>query len=85
MLGEGIVSFGRFEVTEFCRKRKSSPKMVSETPSLPTTCSAGRRPLDVAVLVVEGDRDVAGFLRDAVQLVNEVHVPGGAAELTVRR
>ena len=35
MLGDGIVSFGRLSVTVCCRKAKSSPKIVSETPSLP--------------------------------------------------
>ena len=45
----------------------------------------GGRELDIAVGVVELDRDVAGFLRDSVELVDEVHVPGRAAELAVGR
>jgi hypothetical protein len=40
MLGEGMVSFGTFRVTCSCRYRKSSPKIVFETPSFPSTCSA---------------------------------------------
>ena len=40
MLGDGIVSFGWLLVTVCWRKRKSSPKIVLETPSLPSTCSA---------------------------------------------
>jgi hypothetical protein len=43
------------------------------------------RELDLAVLVEEFDRDVAGLLADPVELVDEVHVPGGAAELAVGR
>src|SRR5262249_3110479 len=43
------------------------------------------RELDVAVGAVEPDRDVPRFLRDAVELVDEVHVPRRAAELAVRR
>ena len=45
---------------------------------------SGRRELDLAVLVHELDRDVSGLVRDPVELVDEVHVPGGAAELAVR-
>ena len=43
------------------------------------------RELDVALLVVEVDGDVAGLLRDPVELVDEVHVPGRPAELAVGR
>ena len=43
----------------------------------------GGRPLDVALGVVELDREVARRLGDAVERVDEVHVPGGAAELAV--
>ena len=45
----------------------------------------GRRELDVAVGVVELDLDVAGDLLHAAELVDEVHVPGRAAKLTVGR
>src|SRR5262249_38978870 len=37
----------------------------------------------VALLVVELDLDLAGLFRDPVELVDEVHVPRGAAELAV--
>src|SRR5207247_1987879 len=37
MLGEGIVSFGTAAVTVSRRKAKSSPKIVSARPSLPST------------------------------------------------
>jgi hypothetical protein len=39
----------------------------------------------VALLVVEGDLDLLVGGVDPVELVDEVHVPGGAAELAVRR
>ena len=38
--GEGIVSLGTFRSTVFCRKSNASPKIVFETPILPSTCSA---------------------------------------------
>ena len=42
MLGDGIVSFGTAVETVSARKRKSSPKIVSETETLPVTwCWAG--------------------------------------------
>jgi hypothetical protein len=41
------------------------------------------RELDVALLVVELDLQVAGCLRHAVELVDEVHVPRRAAKLAV--
>jgi hypothetical protein len=45
-----------------------------------------RRELDVALLVVELDLErVVGDLLDAAELVDEVHVPGGAPELAVGR
>ena len=43
----------------------------------------GRRPLDLALGVAEVNRQVAGRLADPAQLVDEVHVPGGAPELAV--
>ena len=44
-----------------------------------------RGELDVSVLVVELDGEMPGLLADAVDLVDEVHVPRGAAELAVGR
>ena len=85
MLGDGIVSFGTLVVTVFCRNEKSSPKIVRETPSGPSTCSAAGVNSSSPLLVEEPDRDVPGFLRDPVELVDEVHVPRGAAELAVGR
>src|SRR5690606_9028413 len=41
------------------------------------------RELQPALLVAEPDRDVALDLAHAAELVDEVHVPGGAAELAV--
>ncbi len=40
MLGDGIVSFGWFVVTVSRRNSNASPKIVVDTPSLPSTCSA---------------------------------------------
>jgi hypothetical protein len=42
-----------------------------------------RRVGDVALLIVEGGQQRAWHLGDAADLVDEVHVPGGAAELAV--
>ena len=44
-----------------------------------------RRELDVALLVVKRDLDLLVRGIDAVKLVDEVHVPGGATELAVGR
>ena len=46
---------------------------------------SGRRELDVALGVVELHGDVAGLVRDPVELVDEVHVPGRAPEFAVGR
>ena len=83
MLGDGIVSFGVAPCRRDRRKAKSSPKIVSLDAELAVDAHRGRRELDVALGVVELDRQVAGRLLDAVELVDEVHVPRGAAELAV--
>ena len=40
MLGDGIVSFGTAPSAHSWRNENASPKIVSETPSLPSTCKA---------------------------------------------
>ena len=40
MLGDGIVSFGTVVVTVCCRNWNASPKIVFDTPSFPSMCSA---------------------------------------------
>src|SRR3954451_7584242 len=84
MLGDGIVSLGVWLplATDF-RYSNASAKIVSETPSLPSMWIAAGGPPDFPLGVVELDREVAGRLGDAVDRVDEVHVPGGAAELAV--
>jgi len=78
MLGDGIVSFGTFVVTVSFRNVKSSPKIVFDTPSLPSTWSAAGVNSISPSSLKELHGDLAGFLRDPVELVDEVHVPGGA-------
>ena len=41
MLGDGIVSFGTASAAHSWRNVNASPKMVCETPTSPSTCSAG--------------------------------------------
>ena len=83
MLGEGIVCLGTAVLTVSDRKRKSSPKIVSETPSLPSTFSAAEVNSMPALLVAHLHGQLFVGLVDAVDLVDEVHVPRGAAELAV--
>ena len=43
MLGDGIVSFGTASVTVCCKNENASPKIVFDTPSLPSTCNAAEK------------------------------------------
>jgi hypothetical protein len=52
-------------------------------PQLAAHVQGGRSPLDVACRVVELHRQMARRLADPADLIDEVHVPGGAAELPV--
>ena len=85
MLGEGIVSFGTFVVHRLLQELERVAEDRLRDAELPVDVQRRGRELDVALLVVELDGDVAGFLRDAVELVDEVHVPRLAAELAVGR
>ncbi len=86
MLGDGIVSLGRAEETFSRTNSKSSPKIVSRERELRVDVGGRRRPVVLAVLVVEVHADrVVLDLVDAAELVDEVHVPGLAAELAVGR
>ena len=68
------------------RNAKSSPKIVSLDPELAVDVHAGEDRVEVALVAVEVDGDLLlGHAGDAAELVDEVHVPGGAAELAVGR
>ena len=86
MLGDGIVSFGVAVVDLSLQEREVvAEDGVVERTSLPSTRSAAGVNSIVALGVVELDRRGRPALRDAAELVDEVHVPGGAAELAVGR
>ena len=84
MLGDGIVSFGVWpSLATDCRNVNGRSKIVSDTPSLPSMCSAaGVNSMSPSALWNFTDR-LPGRLGDPVERVDEVHVPGGAAELAV--
>ena len=68
------------------RKAKSSPKIVSLEAELAVDVHPREDRVDVALVAVEVDGHLLlGHPRDAAELVDEVHVPGGAAELAVGR
>ena len=73
----------RVRSTIDCRKRKSSAKIVWSSRILLPTCSAAGVNSMLALGVAELHREVARRLADAAELVDEVHVPGRAAELAV--
>ena len=85
MLGDGIVSFGSARRHRLLQELKGVAEDRLRDAELAVDVQRRGRELDVALLVVELHGDVAGFLRDAVELVDEVHVPGRAAELAVGR
>ena len=85
MLGDGIVSLGLAVVTLSFRNEKSSPKIVSVTPSLPSICIAAGVNSTSPSGLWNSTRMSPGAWWIAVERVDEVHVPGGAAELAVGR
>ena len=83
MLGDGIVSFGVALVTHSCRNSKCSAKIGFSSVTLPSTCiAAGVHSMSPSALWNLTFR-LPGRLLDAAELVDEVHVPGRAAELAV--
>ena len=83
MLGDGIVSFGVPRLTTDFRKSKWSPKMQPSSPSLPSTAQPRGREVDVALVAVKMHGDVLLDLAHAADLVQEIHVPGRAAEFAI--
>src|SRR5215212_7330883 len=82
MLGDGMVCFGVAVVTCSLRNRKSSAKIGSRSPTRSRTRSAaGVNSIFPASL--RNSTVVVLGLFDATELVDEIHVPGGAAELAV--
>ena len=77
------MSFGVPFVVTDCRYSKWSPKIVLLTPILPSTVSAAGVNSMTPVRVLELDVHVVRRARDAVELVDEVHVPRPAAQLAV--
>ena len=82
MLGDGIVSFGVPRATDL-RNAKSSAKMRRLQLQLAGHTHRCRRELDVAVLVVELNFQIVLRLGDPADLIDEVHVPRGAAVFAV--
>ena len=88
MLGDGIVSFGVCpSATQDCRNSKASPKIVFDSADAAVDVQRRRArtrssPCCVAELHVQR---LVGRLGDAVERVDEVHVPRRAAELAVGR
>ena len=83
MFGDGMVSLGTAVVTWSRRKMKASAKIVSTMRSLPSIrIEAGVNSISPG-RVAELHGQVAGGLGHAAEGVDEVHVPGGAAELAV--
>ena len=86
MLGDGIVSFGVAPSMVSRRYSKASPKMVFGSVTLLGDVHRGRRVVVLALLVAEMHVEALALdLLHAAELVDEVHVPGGAAELAVGR
>ena len=84
MLGDGIVSFGTAVVVVDARNSNASAKMGCSQAD-PTVDSQGRGgELHGALVVLELDDQVLLGGADAAELVDEVHVPRAAAQLTVR-
>ena len=83
MLGEGIVSFGVAVVTESCTNREGvGEDRLAQRHAL-LDVQRRRRELDRPLGVAELDLDVVLRRGDPAELVDEVHVPRGAAELAV--
>ena len=84
MLGDGIVSFGVAVVTVSLQERERVGEDRLLEPDRPVDPQRGRGELDRPCVVAELARAcVSSAWRDAAELVDEVHVPGGAAELPV--
>ena len=84
MLGDGMVSFGVAVGAPDFRKVKSSAKMHLLELQLAGDAQRGGREFDVALLVVKlAPVRLSCALVDAADLVEEIHVPGAAAELAV--
>ena len=83
MLGDGIVSFGVAPPAIDRRNAKSSPKIVLLTPMRPSMCRAAGVNSITPIALRNSTVQRARRLADAVELVDEVHVPGGAPELAV--
>ena len=84
MLGDGIVSFGVAPSAASCEEREVLAEDRLRDAELAVDVQRGRRELDVAVGRCGSEPSgVPVSLRDAVELVDEVHVPRGAAELAV--
>ena len=79
-----MVSFGVFFVTVSRRNENASPKIVSVQRDLARHSHRRGRVVVLALLVLELHvQALALHLLDAAELVDEVHVPGLAAELAV--
>ena len=78
------MSFGVAAATAPCRNAKASPKIVRSSADPLADVHRRRRELDVPLLVVEGDlQRLVRHLAHPAELVDEVHVPRGPAELAV--
>ena len=83
MLGEGIVSFGVAVVTASCTNVKASAKIGSRSATRSSTCSAAGENSIVPSALRNWTLMWSCAVDDAAELVDEVHVPRGAAELAV--
>ena len=82
MLGEGMVSFGVACATDF-KKRKIVAEDAFVELELALDLQGGGGEFDHALIVAELHFHVVLHLGGAAHLVEEIHVPGGAAELAV--
>jgi hypothetical protein len=86
MLGDGIVSFGRAPDTFSRRNSKSGPKIVCVNDSFSSMWAEGGAQSYSRSLLWKWTRIVSSWtLLTPAELVDEVHVPGLAAELAVGR
>ena len=85
MLGDGMVIFGTAVRTCSDRNRKSSAKIGSSRCTGFAHGDPGGDELTGALVVAELDHDLFLGAGDPAQLVDEVHVPRRAAELSVGR
>ena len=78
---DGLLGHGRAHVLP--QEGEVLPEDRVRQMHLAADAQRGRRPFDGAGRVGELDRELAGRRGDPAQLVDEVHMPGGAAELPV--